>query len=111
VVALSLYFFFWTLYEITYEVYAFDSHHTEGQSDLKLTALAIVTLCFNVFSVFLGVLLFYMVEKMTHPVQDEYYDPVLKRHVPFFVYLANCKHVIDYLHKGDDALTTHHYQA
>eukprot|EP00353_Schmidingerella_taraikaensis_P006157 CAMPEP_0185571550 /NCGR_PEP_ID=MMETSP0434-20130131/3594_1 /TAXON_ID=626734 ORGANISM="Favella taraikaensis, Strain Fe Narragansett Bay" /NCGR_SAMPLE_ID=MMETSP0434 /ASSEMBLY_ACC=CAM_ASM_000379 /LENGTH=48 /DNA_ID= /DNA_START= /DNA_END= /DNA_ORIENTATION= len=48
---------------------------------------------------------------MTHPVQDEYYDPVLKRHVPFFVYLANCKHVIDYLHKGDDALTTHHYQA
>ena len=58
--------------------------------------LAVLTLCLNISSVVLGVLLFYMVEKMTSPVQDEYYDPNLKRHVPFFVYLANRKHVIEY---------------
>ena len=62
----------------------------------KLTVLAALTLCLNISSVVLAVLLFYMIDKMTCPVQDEYYDVNLCRHVPFFVYLANCKHVIEY---------------
>ena len=56
-----------------------------------------MTLCYNISSVGLAILLFYMIEKMTDPVQDEYFDPVLKRHVPFFVYLANCKLVLNYI--------------
>ena len=97
--ALILYFVFWSLYEISYELWA--CHNYLIKSDERLILLAVTTFCFNVFSVFLGVLLFYMVEKMTQPVQDEYYDPILKRHVPFFVYLANCKHVIEYINKGE----------
>ena len=43
----------------------------------------------------LSFVLFYMVEKMTHPVQDDFYDISLKRNVPFFVYLSNCKIIIE----------------
>ena len=32
---------------------------------------------------------------MTHPVSDDYYDLSLKRNVPFFVYLANCKIILE----------------
>ena len=96
VTALCLYFFWWMAYEISYELWEFDTDYKYGHTDTKLTNLAIITLCYNFFSIFLGLLLFYMVLKMTHPVHDEYYDPVLKRYVPFFVYLASCKHVVDH---------------
>ena len=48
---------------------------------------------------FLGVILFFMVQKMTEPIDDAFYDPVLKRNVPFFVYMANCKLVLLHMEK------------
>ena len=59
--------------------------------DRKLKILAASELCYNLSSVFLGFVLFRMIDKITNEVQEEYFDPVLKRHVTFFVYLANCK--------------------
>ena len=98
--SLSFYWVFWGAYEVTYVVFQLDTKWKPGEEDTNLVLLSVMTLCFNISSVFLAILLFYMVEKMTHPVQDEYFDPVLKRHVPFFVYLANCKLVLNYISQG-----------
>ena len=95
IVVVFLYFFWWAVYEISFSVWLNDTDYQEGVPDAKLTALAAITFCFNCCSVLLGFLLFYMIGKMTKPVQDQFYDPVLKRNVPFFVYLANCKQVIE----------------
>ena len=100
VTILSLYWLGWALYESSYTLFEWDMHYEPGQPDTKLILLAVFTILYNTFSVFLGLLLFYMVDKMTHPVADEYYDPVMKRQVPFFVYLANCKLAIEYTNKG-----------
>lgn len=99
VTTIFVYYFFWATQQVSFIIYELDNHYELGKHSAKLTVLAVLTLCLNISSVVLGVLLFYMVEKMTHPVQDEYYDPNLKRHVPFFVYLANRKHVIEYKSK------------
>ena len=89
-VALALYFFWWALYEVAYYFWVLDPNAKTGVSDKRLVILAVIELCFNTFSCVLSGVLFYMVDKMTVMVQDEYFDPILKRHVPFFVYLANC---------------------
>ena len=59
--------------------------------------LAASELCYNLSSVFLGLFLFRIMDKMTSEVQEEYFDPVLKRHVAFFVYLSNCKLIHEYI--------------
>ena len=97
---LSLYWLGWALYESSYTLFEWDEHYVPGKADTKLILLAVFTILYNTCSVFLGLLLFYMVDKMTQPVADEYYDPVMKRHVPFFVYLANCKLAIEFTNKG-----------
>lgn len=95
-VALALYFFWWALYEVAYYFWVLDPNAKTGVSDKRLVILAVIELCFNTFSCVLSGVLFYMVDKMTVMVQDEYFDPILKRHVPFFVYLANCKLVLEH---------------
>lgn len=100
VLALALYIVGLVAHEVSFDLWSFDTDYQKNIPDTKLTLFAAITLCNNIFSVFLGLLLFYMIAKMTHPVLDEYYDPVLKRHVPFFVYLANCKHMIDHFEHG-----------
>ena len=99
IVTITFYYVFWAAYEVCFNIFEFDNDYVWGENDAKLTLLAVISLLFNTFSVFLGLLLFYMVEKMTHPVIDAYYDPILKRQVPFFVYLANFKLVIDQFEK------------
>ena len=88
---LSIYYLMWAAYEIAYTVWILDPNSKRNFTDTKLKMLAIVELTFNVVSVFLGCLLFYMVDRMTRPVEECYFDPILKRHVPFFVHLANTK--------------------
>ena len=66
-------------------------------NDEKLRIVAASELGYNLSSVFLGLLLFRTIDKMTNEVQEEYFDPVLKRHVAFFVYLANCKLIQEYI--------------
>ena len=57
---------------------------------------AVSVLVYNIFSIILNILIFYMMDMITRRIQDEYYDVVLKRNVPFFVYLANCKTAKEY---------------
>lgn len=68
VVALCLFYICWVAYEVSVNVFEFDDDYQEGKSDVKLTLLAVITLLLNTASVFLCVLLFYMVDKMTLPV-------------------------------------------
>lgn len=65
ILALSLYFIWWTLYEVAYYFWMLDPNMETGLSDQRLVTLAVIELCFNSFSCLLGFLLFYMVEKMT----------------------------------------------
>ena len=88
---LSIYYLMWAAYEVTYTTWMLDPNSKHDISDNKLKVLAVVELLFNIVSVFLGCLLFYMVDRMTRPVEECYFDPILKRHVPFFVHLANTK--------------------
>ena len=66
---------------------------------------AVSVLVYNIFSIILNVLIFYMMDHITRNIQDEYYDVVLKRNVPFFVYLANCKTTKEYT---DTVFNTQH---
>ena len=58
---------------------------------------AVSVLVYNIFSIILNILMFYMMDLITRKIQDQYYDVVLKRNVPFFVYLANCKTAKEYV--------------
>ena len=91
VVILICYYSLWAAYEVTYTMYLLDPNTKKDISDTKLEVLACVELIFNVISVFLSCLLFRMVDHMTRPIEECYFDPNLQHHVPFFVYLANCK--------------------
>ena len=66
---------------------------------------AVSVLVYNIFSIILNILIFYMMDHITRKIQDEYYDVVLKRNVPFFVYLANCKTTKEY---ADTIFNTQH---
>ena len=68
-----------------------DPNAGDNVEDTKLRMLAITSAIWNFSSVLISSLLFYMIDKMTLQVEDAFYDPRLKRTVPFFVYLANCK--------------------
>ena len=68
-----------------------DPNADSNVEDNKLRMLAITSACWNVSSVLVSGILFYMIDKMTLKVEDAFYDPGLKRTVPFFVYIANCK--------------------
>ena len=102
---LSIYYLMWGAYEITYTFWILDPNSKRDFTDTKLKMLAIVELTFNVVSVFLGCLLFYMVDRMTRLVEECYFDPILKRHVPFFVHLANTKLISQHTSEQQDVAT------
>ena len=77
--------------EICYLMWIHDPNAGDNVEDTKLRMLAITSAIWNFSSVLISSLLFYMIDKMTLQVEDAFYDPRLKRTVPFFVYLANCK--------------------
>jgi len=77
-----------------------DGNDKRGITDATLRTLSAIELIFNVSSVFLGIYLFYMIDKMSEKVTDENYDPILKRNVPFFVFLGNCKLVAEHIEKN-----------
>ena len=79
----------WVFYEIMYTSWMYDPNSKHAISDTNLKVLCAVELAFNVISVFLSCLLFRMLDHITRPVEECYFDPVLLHHVPFFVYLAN----------------------
>ena len=62
---LSAYYTMWAAYEVTYTAWLLDPNSQHDISDSKLILLAVVELLFNIISVFLGCLLFYMVDHMT----------------------------------------------
>ena len=84
IIALTAYYFMWAFYEIWFTVYIYDDS-SEGDT----IVLAVSTLIYNISSIIVSLLLFHMILGMTQHVTDDYFDPVLKRHVPFFVYIAN----------------------
>ena len=96
----------WAAYEVTYTYWLFDPNSKEDISDTKLRVLASVELLYNVISVFLSCLLFRMVDHITRPVEECYFDPHLQHHVPFFVYLANCKLIKQHNQDSPTALLT-----
>ena len=65
VIFLSGYFILWIAYEITYGIWSIDPNAEKGKSDIKLLTLAVVELCFNLISVFLSCILFYMLDHIT----------------------------------------------
>ena len=103
--ALFLYYFLWIMYEITHTLWILDPDYGKITDD-RLIVLAACVLTFNLSSIFLNVVLFYMMDKITQPVQDEYYDSNLKRFVPFFVYLANCKIVKEHAETSHNTIVT-----
>ena len=82
---------FYVINEICYLMWLHDSNLNDNVEDNKLRMLAITSACWNFSSVLISAILFYMIDKMTLQVEDAFYDPGLKRTVPFFVYIANCK--------------------
>ena len=62
VVALVSYFLLWTVYEISYTFWMLDPNSKHNMGDTKLKVLAAVEFIFNLVSVFLGCLLFYMLD-------------------------------------------------
>ena len=106
VVILLCYYSMWASYEVTYTVWLLDPNSEEEISDTKLKVLASIELMYNVISVFLSCLLFRMVDHMTRPVEERYFDPNLQHHVPFFVHLANCKLIKQHSQETPSALLT-----
>ena len=77
VVILLCYYSMWASYEVTYTLWLLDPNAEEEISDTKLKVLASVELMYNVISVFLSCLLFRMVDHITRPVEECYFDPNL----------------------------------
>ena len=84
IITLAAYYSMWAFYEIWFTV-----SDDDDASDIYNIVLTVSTLVYNLTGIFLSILLFHMIDKMTMHVSEDYYDPVLKRHVPFFVYIAN----------------------
>lgn len=100
ITAMVLYYFWWAAYEVAFIEWMTDPNETGSATTRKLRALAAIELLFNTFSVMLSVLLFYMIDKMTQPINKVFYDPLSKRPVPFFVFLTNVKLLQE--HHGPD---------
>ena len=88
---IGFYYCMWASYETVYTAWMLDPNHQRDLTDNTLIMLAVVELIFNISSVCLMALLFRMIDKMTMIVQDEHYCPVLKRNIPFSVFINNSK--------------------
>ena len=106
VVILLGYYLMWASYEVAYTFWLLDPNSEKEFTDTRLKVLGSVELIFNVTSVFLSCLLFRMVDHMTRPVEECYFDPNLQHHVPFFVHLANCKLIKQHNQGSPSALLT-----
>ena len=62
---LSLYYLMWMVYEVTYTAWMLDPNSKHDVTDTNLKLLAATELIFNIASVAVGCLLFYMVDQMT----------------------------------------------
>ena len=62
VISLIAYFILWTTYEISFTFWELDPNSKHNAGDTKLEVLAIVELIFNLVSVGLACILFYMVD-------------------------------------------------
>ena len=91
IVFFTLFLLFYIINETYYLMWLNDPNVDDNVEDNVLRMLAITSACWNFSSVGISSILFYMIDKMTLKVEDAFYDPGLKRTVPFFVYLANCK--------------------
>ena len=87
--SLLLYIVFWVAYEISYIFWVKDTNN-KGLTHRRLIVLASIELVFNLSSMILEFLLFWMLDKMTRPIDDEIFNPILQRKVPLFVYLSQC---------------------
>lgn len=65
IILIITYYIFWTAYEIVYTLWMLDSNDKRGITDATLKTLSAVELIFNISSVFLNILLFYMIDKMS----------------------------------------------
>lgn len=67
VITLFFYYTCWFFYEVSYLLWINDASDDDegGINDFKLRTLAACELCYNISSVFLGLLLFRTMEKMT----------------------------------------------
>ena len=88
-VSLLVYIALWIAYEISYIFWIKDTQY-QGITDRKLIALATIELFFNLSSMCLEVLLFWMIDQMTRQVDEERFNPILQRKVPHYVYLSQC---------------------
>lgn len=68
VFALLLYFVWWACYEIAFLFWSRDQNSKTDTADTRLRILAFTELCFNLSSVFLGLVLFRLMDKMTRKV-------------------------------------------
>ena len=89
-VAICSYYALWVAQEIAFIIWLKDDRK-KFITDGKLIALAAIELLFNLSSVMLEALLFWMLNKMTMVgVEQDHFNPILQRKVPLFVYISHC---------------------
>ena len=76
--SLLLYIAMWVAYETSYIFWVKDTGN-KGLTHRRLIVLASIELFFNLSSMLLEVLLFWMLDKMTRPIDDEMFNPLLQR--------------------------------
>ena len=90
-------FLFQLLYELALLTWVVIDKTDSKPSHNTLIFLATCELGVSTTSVFTGILLCYMMDRMTDKPEENFVEPVLARKVPFFVHLTAIKLLNDYL--------------